>query len=92
MKHDCQPNPIDTDYMVLVHTQYGQDLYVLLSISYKHEPFYKLLQEDILTRVYGSHHFGRYQVAAHPVTRYYCYGAGYLLSHRDVLFYPIGWT
>ena len=19
MKHDCQPNPIDTDYMVLVH-------------------------------------------------------------------------
>ena len=64
----------------------------MLSISYKHEPFYKLLQEDILTRVYGSHHFGRYQVAAHPVTRYYCYGAGYLLYHRDVLFYPIVWT
>ena len=57
-----------------------------------YEPFCKLLQEDILARVYRSHHFGRYQVTAHLATRYHCYGADYLFYYRDALFHPTAWT
>ena len=48
----------------------------------------KIFSQEYMDRTIS----GGYQVAAHPVTRYYCYGAGYLLYHRDVLFYPIVWT
>ncbi len=48
----------------------------------------KIFSQEYMDRTIS----GGYQVSAHPATRYYCYGAGYLFYHRDVLFYPTVWT
>ena len=45
MKHDCQPNPIDTDYMVLVHDMVRLSEQIARNVhntvSYTHLDVYK---------------------------------------------------